>query len=147
MHGNKGLEFVREYASERFLKHSQTDGKPVYDYPEEMQKLPVGATKRLKGCQSYTEMEPKLNKKNEELQHHGYEPVGREEFVAARLYTGPMYVKYNVVLRGLNDAPGGKQAEEFQDVCCGNNYTTTLHLINSAVVKLSKLTAVGKPVC
>ena len=33
----------------------------------------------------------------------GYETVGREEFISARLYTGPMYLKYNAVLRGLNN--------------------------------------------
>lgn len=65
------------------------------------------------------------------------------EFVGARLYTGPMYVKYNTVLRGLQSSlPYFKQA--FRSLCLGNRYTTTLHTINSAVVKLSKLTLATK---
>ena len=58
--------------------------------------------------------------------------------------TGPMYLKYNAVLRGLNDNDGGKLYGEYGKLCCNNKYTTTLHLINSAVIKLGKLTAVGK---
>ena len=48
----------------------------------------------------------------------------REEVVAARLYTGPMYVIYNdgVLRKGVQ-----------------GQYVTTLHAINSAVLKLSKL--------
>ena len=56
-----------------------------------------------------------------------------------------MYVKYNIVLRGLNDETDSGMRKEFHKLCGnGNNkYTTTLHLINSAVVKLGKLTEVG----
>ena len=32
----------------------------------------------------------------------------------------------------------------FNKLCLGNKYVTTLHVINSAVVKLGKLTHVGK---
>jgi NLR family CARD domain-containing protein 3 len=48
----------------------------------------------------------------------------------------PMFTKYNACLRGI-----GIEALEprFQELCKGNRYTTTLHVINSAVVKLGKL--------
>ena len=60
----------------------------------------------------------------------------QEEFVGARLYTGPMFVKYNACLRGI----GVKAMEpHWTELCSGNRYTTTLHVINSAVVKLGKL--------
>ena len=53
------------------------------------------------------------------------------EGIAARLYSGPMYAKYNNTLRSLGD---GK----------GNRYVTTVHAINSCIVKMSKLTKVAK---
>ena len=52
-------------------------------------------------------------------------------------------MKYNGVLRGLSsDVPYLRQ--QFQKLCMGNKYCTTLHVINSCVVKLSKLTYAGK---
>ena len=33
----------------------------------------------------------------------GYAGVGKWEFIAARFYSGPMYLKYNAVLRALNE--------------------------------------------
>ena len=45
------------------------------------------------------------------------------------------FVKYNDLLRGFGPALEG---------CKGNTYVTTTHVINSAIVKVSKLTKVGK---
>ena len=58
------------------------------------------------------------------------------EFYGARLYTGPLFVKYNACLRGVGMAA---MEERWRLLCNGNRYTTTLHVINSAVVKLGKL--------
>ena len=58
-----------------------------------------------------------------------------EEAIGARLYTGPMFVKYNDLLRGFGGALAG---------CKGNRYVTTTHVINSAIVKASKLTMATK---
>jgi hypothetical protein len=46
------------------------------------------------------------------------------------LRPGPMFYKYNAVLRGFPKAAA--------DGLMGNKYTTTLHLIVSAVIKLSR---------
>ena len=81
--------------------------------------------------------------KSNELQAAGIAPLGLEEFLGGRLYTGPMYTKYNTILRGLDDRKSGPLAALFHSLTFGNCYTTTLHVINSAVVKLSQLTAVG----
>ena len=93
-----------------------------------------------------------------------------EEQVAARMYTGPMYMKYNLVLRGMGAGRHTKIYEEYERVCKLNTcarrdaaqtqaahdphllsplppllrYTTTLHVINSAIIKLSKLTSATK---
>ena len=48
-----------------------------------------------------------------------------------------MYLKYNAVLRGLLFE---YMRDTFESLCKGNRYTTTLHAMNSTVVKLSKLT-------
>jgi len=87
------------------------------------------------------------------------------EVAAIRCYTGPMYVPYNAVLRGVNSKVEYLQ-KALVKLCCeaetetefeattitfetakakANLYTTTLHAINSGVIKLSKLT-VAEPV-
>lgn len=55
------------------------------------------------------------------------------------LAQGPVFIKYNAVLRGLQSSQNMFR-ERFERLCMGNRYTTTLHSINSSVVKLSKLT-------
>ena len=59
------------------------------------------------------------------VQHDSARAAGllREEVLGLRLYTGPMYVAYNGVLRRNEKG----------------RYVTTLHAINSGVVKLSRL--------
>jgi hypothetical protein len=63
----------------------------------------------------------------------------------AVITSGPMYEKYNAVLR----AGTGVKAltEKWHALTQGNKYTTTLHVINSCVVKLSKLTKAEKVYC
>ena len=60
-----------------------------------------------------------------------------EEALAARLYTGPMYEKYNAALRSFSGDPF--LADRFKKLCLGNYYPTTIHAINSCVIKLQKL--------
>ena len=79
-----------------------------------------------------------------ELEEAGSAPLTVEEFFATRLYTGPMYMKYNGTLRGiLPDSPPFFQIA-FQRLCQGNNYAATIHTINAALVKLSTLQKVQK---
>ena len=61
----------------------------------------------------------------------------------SRADTGPMFVKYNGVLRGLGSGVPFLQAR-MTELCMGNRYTTSICAINSALVKLSKLTRVCK---
>ena len=62
------------------------------------------------------------------------------ELIGVRLYTGPMYSKYNLTLRASGEkAPAGLK-KAFAKLCQRNRYTTTLHVINSAIVKLGQLT-------
>ena len=77
---------------------------------------------------------------NARLNREDVAPVGEAEFVACRLYTGPLFVKYNLVLRGSSGLVPWF-VEELERTCRGNKYVTTLHACNSAVVKLGKLTS------
>lgn len=124
----------------------------------------------------------KLRAENEPL-------VTKEEVIGGRLYSGPMYVKYNAVLRGIASSVDFLQ-KQLIELCCSydlavvkdysnrkstrlvpilvvrhervhlrlqhiltkfeavkphiNLYTTTLHVINSLIVKLGKLTNADK---
>lgn len=53
-----------------------------------------------------------------------------EEVIALLLYTGPMFKKYNAVLRGF--------PQDTYEALLGNTYTTTIYCIVSGVIKLSK---------
>eukprot|EP00286_Rhodomonas_abbreviata_P001294 CAMPEP_0181290074 /NCGR_PEP_ID=MMETSP1101-20121128/1224_1 /TAXON_ID=46948 /ORGANISM="Rhodomonas abbreviata, Strain Caron Lab Isolate" /LENGTH=1392 /DNA_ID=CAMNT_0023394343 /DNA_START=102 /DNA_END=4280 /DNA_ORIENTATION=- len=53
------------------------------------------------------------------------------EVLALRLYTGPMFMKYNTCLR--------KFPEDVYKACKGNGYVTTIHAIVSGIIKLSKV--------
>eukprot|EP00966_Prymnesium_polylepis_P175577 4063390-Prymnesium_polylepis.1 len=59
------------------------------------------------------------------------------------MYTGPVFHKYNLVLRASGGGPDFIK-DECKKICLSNTYTTTLHVLNSAIVKLSKLTVVRK---
>lgn len=84
------------------------------------------------------EFADQLHALNRLLLHIGEkERVHTEEFIGARLYTGSMFVKHNAVLRSFT------RVEELEKdkvrLCKGNNYTTTLHTVNSAILKMSKI--------
>lgn len=85
--------------------------------------------------------------------------ITHEELIGGRMYTGPMYQKYNAVLRGRGQT--GTMRDQYVRLCAPayasqnylsgkweyedieakiNSYTTTLHAINSVVLKASKLT-------
>ena len=53
-----------------------------------------------------------------------------------------MFVKYNIVLRGLGVGEGAALYEPFEAICHRNSYATTIACCNSAIVKLGKLTQV-----
>ena len=76
-----------------------------------------------------------------------------EEVVAGNLYTGPMYLKYNTVLRSFSGDAfmvqqcvkyklGTSAAEEERFSLAPTKYATTIYAINSLIVKGSKLTVV-----
>ena len=114
-----------------------------------------------------------VDDRNRQLETAGQPPIIDEELIGARLYTGPLFVKYNGVLRGLQSdshflknsmvtlccpravsaaymggatlfEPARGDVPIAQAIQSLNKYTTTLHAINSAIVKLGKLTKATK---
>ena len=70
------------------------DGSTIYHYPaEDPEKLTSNADAKRRTPLSYTELEPKLMVRNDELVELGFEPMGKEEFLSARMYTGPVSVQ------------------------------------------------------
>ena len=57
--------------------------------------------------------------------------LSQAEIIAIRLFTGPMYMKYNAILRGYPTS----MIESLK----GNRYTTTIHAIVSGIIKLSQI--------
>ena len=62
-----------------------------------------------------SEMEAKANEK---LRAAGHSEMIREELVGGRLYTGPMYEKYNAVLRAKSGNPF--LVAKVEKLCAGN---------------------------
>ena len=85
---------------------------------------------------SFGAQRAELNEKLREL----HTELLDEEFIGARLYTGPCFMKYNTVLRGVHGKVPFFQTC-FEKLCLGNRYVTTLHVIAAA---LSKLALLGK---
>ena len=69
----------------------------------------------------------------------GYTPIRDVEFFGARLYTGPLFEKYCAVLRGI---PGFSAflTNKYHELCMGNRYCSTIHAINDAFIKMSRVT-------
>jgi hypothetical protein len=112
-------------------------------YPEETFGI-AQAHKRANRLRPLKELLPALQEKNERLNALGEPPLLNDELLAGRLYSGPMFLKYNLVCRAVvKEAPPFMKAD-FERCCRGNKFTTTIHVLNSLVVKCSKLTVTTK---
>eukprot|EP01052_Picozoa_sp_SAG31_P003957 SAG31_NODE_157_length_22047_cov_5.897849_6_plen_1697_part_00 len=70
--------------------------------------------------------------------------ISKVEIISLRLFTGPCYMLYNGVLRGM--ASGGYIQSGFPEKLIGasvaKTFVTTIHMIQSGLVKLSRITPV-----
>mmetsp|Transcript_34214 Transcript_34214/g.89391 ORF Transcript_34214/g.89391 Transcript_34214/m.89391 type:complete len:1055 (+) Transcript_34214:149-3313(+) len=89
-----------------------------------------------------TEFEHDMEKNNQKLGKEGHALLIVEELLGGRLYTGPMYHKFNHVLRSKSGNPF--ICDMYKKMCKDNQYPTTIHAINSLIIKLSKLTVATK---
>jgi hypothetical protein len=95
----------------------------------------------------------RMEEKNARLHAMEQETFVLEEVVAGNLYTGPMYLKYNAVLRSFSGVAflieqcvkyklGESTDEAGRFSLAPTRYATTIYAINSLIVKGSKLTVV-----
>ncbi|KOO36153.1 hypothetical protein Ctob_009550, partial [Chrysochromulina tobinii] len=187
--GIDDAEITPDIAADDMAAHIAAEADGADDADEK--KSPRRARRQIILLKKYDD---KVNEVNAQLREKDLDPLIQEELIAARLYTGPMYSKYNEVLRVIGMLRGGESDEQqrhsseelskklkeqqdedekkarekeaaqkenpstdvqknraltmnLDDVSItghtfGNLYTTTLHVINSAVLKLGKLAKV-----
>ena len=89
---------------------------------------------------------PKIAAVNEQLRRAGdVQPLTLEHFCALRMYTGPIYIKYNFILRGGHKSLSNKFINEYVRVNCKNNtYPTTMLYLCLGITKLSRITKAQK---
>lgn len=129
------IEFMFVKAPENGL---QKLGLSVWPQEEKL-KLNVKLRDLIRKPRPLSDFTLQLEAINEELKGASTAPVTLAEMIACRLYTGPLFVKYNSTLRKFTGV--GLFEDQCASLCLGNPYTTTLHTINSGLIKLSKLTA------
>ena len=143
---------------------------PKGGWPKETKNQRIGDASVERMPMPLKDLRSKRSAKNARLKLLGEPELMIEEAIGSRLYTGPLFAKYNAVLRGL-DSKAPFLRNQMVELCCSkqtyakymgganpgdtprgaelsyeavathlNLYTTTLHAINSAIVKLSKLT-------
>jgi hypothetical protein len=114
---------------------------PIQWPVEERLKQDPNAATLMRKPMAAESLHSNMQQLNAKLEAMGADKLAWQDVVGARLFTGPMHVKYNAVLRGLV-SPMPFLKNLFQKLCLGNQYTTTLHVINTCIVKLGKLTYV-----
>jgi hypothetical protein len=127
------------------IAHIQDDGKPVTEWPKEKIKR-EGQTSRKQV--PLTEFHDAMTQRNHELHEIGELPLIEEELIGLRLYTGPMGYPYNTALRNalrkehedLHLASAARRSVRASMEPESARYVTTIHVVNGAVVKLSKIT-------
>ncbi|GBG30847.1 Ecto-ADP-ribosyltransferase 5 [Hondaea fermentalgiana] len=83
--------------------------------------------------------ESKVEEINAQLAELAVPGLTTDELIACRLYTGPMGLKYNKMLRGYTTPQQPWRMEFVNEFCKDNRYPTTIHVLHSAVCKLGKL--------
>ena len=116
---------------------------------EDPEILPLGDPRRRKP-RSTEEVEKRRKELNRRLAQMDAPEVTRDDAVAGILYTGPLGLKYQRMLRAcaVGHQPEQKWRLEFlREWCRENRYPTTVSLVHSAVHKLSRLTEPGLLFC
>ena len=145
--------------------------KPIQWPIEERLKQDPNAATLMRKPLATESLHASMQQLNAKLEAMGADKLAWHDVVSARLFTGPMHVKYNGVLRGLN-SPVPFLKNLMIQLCCSeevrkeyvgtaqpwqlpngklpydearkaaNLYTTTIHVIHTCIVKLGKLTQV-----
>lgn len=127
------------------LRESRKPLAELYEeWPHEAAQLRPETPRRPRSLDTFRAA---IEEKNALLMSVGSTGLLDAEFIAARLYTGPMFDKYNASLRGGWPGASAFDAKRWRDLCGQNTYAATIHLLNSSLIKLSRLTArIDQPV-
>lgn len=106
---------------------------------EAKEKLPRKSKALRRKAKALKDFDHIVTETNRMLNELGEPELSTAEVIAARLYTGPMYEKYNVVLQGVHAESLQRLRKKHRELCMGNRYTNTIHALSSALVKLSKV--------
>ena len=89
---------------------------------------------------------PKIAEVNHKLSKIGdKEKLKLEHFCALRMYTGPIYIKYNFILRGAWSFYSNAFIDNYIKTSCrGNKYPTTMLYMCLGIQKLSRITKAQK---
>ena len=110
----------------------------IIHYP--IEKWPsCGRSDRMRQEINLESLIPNMEKINARLQQSMISPMRREEVISARLYTGPLFIKYNAVLRGSSPDSPSFAAEAFEKFCMGNRYSTTVRCHSKLKFPLSNV--------
>jgi hypothetical protein len=104
---------------------------------------PSGPHSPARTPRTFEDFAPVRKQLDARLAAEGAAPLSLSEFCAVRLYSGPLYVKYNVVLRSA-EAPRARQLhaellEHANSMLEGNRYPTTIHVLSAAIMKLARI--------
>ena len=93
-------------------------------------------------CRTIDSFDDDLAQTNVKLHRLGMPSMTIIEVIALRLYSGPIGSKLNKMLRAR--IAGHREGQEWRldeerKLCLGNKYTTTIHVIQSAISKLGKI--------
>lgn len=149
---------------------TEPDASIQWPVEERLKSLPNAAMLMRKPMAAES-LQASMQQLNAKLEAMRADKLAWHDVVGARLFTGPMHVKYNGVLRGLESPVPFLQTQMIQ-LCCAkevakeyvgtafpwqppngtlpydeakkaaNLYTTTIHVIHTCIVKLAKLTYV-----
>lgn len=126
-----------------YVVHTDRGPKEVglEEWPRETKFLGTGGEEQGRKPRNLESYKVLFDGVNQQFKGMGEEKLSHAELVGVRLYTGPMFEKYNAVNRGggLSKEQPDFMQSRFDELCLGNRYTTTIHVINSALIKLSKL--------
>ena len=104
----------------------------------------VAAHSFTRKARPWTQLEAAVRRVNAQLEQCGKPPLTLPERLAARLYTGPMALKYDALVK-FATAPSADSRALCDELCLGNGYQATLTALNAALTKLAALSSATAP--
>jgi hypothetical protein len=102
-----------------------------------------GLAKRRR-MKPWSGLEPAVRLVNEKLARHAMPPLTRAERTASRLFTGPLALKYNALLK-FAVSPSAASQEVCDELCMRNGYPTTIAALCAGLRKLASLADASAP--